>query len=88
MNVPPVANPPAASRPAIASVQPEETALSRDGSAAVSSALASEPSVRPEAMARARALLADPAYPSMDTLRQIAGALLSGPTLDGTDRDA
>jgi hypothetical protein len=50
-------------------------------SSALDQALQNTPASRPEMVARAQALIADPSYPSGDTLaavsRQIAGGLLS-----------
>lgn len=42
-------------------------------STALDSAVKNLPASRPEAVARARELAADPNYPSADTLRQISG---------------
>lgn len=38
--------------------------------------LHAEPDARPDAVARARALVADPNYPSSEVLKGVAGALL------------
>ncbi len=39
--------------------------------------LQAEPDARPEAVARARALIADPSYPSPDQLEQVVRGLLT-----------
>ena len=46
-------------------------------SSAVQSAVMNLPASRPEAVAQARALAADPNYPSADTLRQVSTLLAS-----------
>jgi hypothetical protein len=38
-----------------------------------------QPEIRPEVVARARALIKDPSYPPMDLLRSIAGQILASP---------
>lgn len=40
-----------------------------------------QPEVRPEAVARARELAADPSYPSLEILRNVAGQILGSPDL-------
>ena len=44
-------------------------------------ALARQPEVRPEQVERARALAADPAYPSPAIIRQVATQILNSPDL-------
>lgn len=51
---------------------PENTVVLR-------SALQQQPAVRPEVVARARALAADPAYPSSEILRRVGEAVLNSP---------
>jgi hypothetical protein len=50
-----------------------------------SSEFARQPKIRPEVLARARALVADPTYPSMDVLRKVAEKILSSPELRKDD---
>lgn len=50
-------------------------------SATLKSALHDQPEIRPEVVARARALAADPSYPSAAILRQVGGAILRSPDL-------
>jgi hypothetical protein len=54
----------------------QETATgSFDGASALESALGSVPDVRPEAVSRARELIADTTYPSPQTLRKVSDFL-------------
>ena len=45
------------------------------------SALAAQPEIRPEVVARGQALAADPNYPSTDILRSVAAKLIASPDL-------
>jgi hypothetical protein len=45
------------------------------------SALASQPEIRPDMVARGRALAADPSYPSAELLKRVAGVILNSPDL-------
>lgn len=51
---------------------PEQTAILKAG-------LERHPEIRSDVVARARALAADPSYPSPAILRQVAGAILGSP---------
>lgn len=51
--------------------------FSPESSAALKAALQQQPAVRPEVVARARALAADPSYPSPAILRQVGEAILN-----------
>jgi len=42
-------------------------------------ALASQPEIRPDVVARGQALAADPNYPSMDVIQHVAGMILNAP---------
>ena len=44
-----------------------------------------QPEVRPEVVARGMELAADPQYPPVDILRQIAGGLMHSPDLSESD---
>jgi hypothetical protein len=44
-------------------------------------ALAGEPEVRPEMVARGQALAADPGYPSPETIQRLAGLIIDSPDL-------
>jgi hypothetical protein len=47
--------------------------------ASLSVALAAQPEIRPEVVARGRELAADPAWPSPEILRQVAGFIAGSP---------
>jgi hypothetical protein len=55
--------------------------FSPEHSAVLKAALQAQPEVRPEVVARGRALAADPAWPSADILRQVGQAILNSPDL-------
>jgi hypothetical protein len=55
--------------------------FSAEQSAALREALARQPDIRPEVVARGRALAADPSYPSPEILRKVSAAILSAPDL-------
>jgi hypothetical protein len=52
-------------------------------SAALSAALQAQPEIRPEVVARAKELAANPNYPSLEIVRDVAGQILRAP--DGTE---
>jgi len=56
-----------------------EDQLSTAGSELLRAKLAGEPEVRPEAVARGRALAADPNYPSLEVVRSVASKILASP---------
>ena len=53
--------------------------FSPENSAALKSALGQQPEVRPEVVARARALAADPSWPTPQILRAVGGLILNSP---------
>lgn len=53
--------------------------FSAANSIALRAALAAQPEIRPEVVARGRILAADPAYPSPAVLRQVGEAILRAP---------
>lgn len=55
--------------------------ISTENAAFLRAALARQPEVRPEVVARGRALAADRNYPSMETLRNVAAQILNSPDL-------
>jgi hypothetical protein len=55
--------------------------FSAESSAALRVALTRQPEIRPEVVARGRALAADPAYPSAAILGRVAQALIKSPDL-------
>ncbi len=50
-------------------------------SAVLHSALAAQPEIRPEVVARGRALASDPSYPSQAILRKVGEAIMKSPDL-------
>jgi hypothetical protein len=60
--------------------------FSPENSAALKSALQAQPAVRPEVVARGRALAADPSWPSPEILQAVGSKLLASPDpLDQAD---
>ena len=55
--------------------------LSTDKAEQLSSALANQPEIRPEMVARGRALAADPSYPGSSVLSQVAAQIANSPDL-------
>lgn len=55
--------------------------FSPENSTALKEALLSQPEIRPDVVARARAFAADPSYPSPVILRQVGAAILRSPDL-------
>ena len=55
--------------------------ISTENAAFLRSELRRQPAVRPEVVARARALAADPSYPPPEALRKVAEQLLGSPDL-------
>lgn len=53
--------------------------FSAENSAALRVALTRTPEVRPEVVARGRALAADPSYPSAEILRKVGEAIIKSP---------
>src|SRR5581483_3118985 len=63
----------------------EKDTLTTGGLAALRQALAAEPEIRPEALARGRALAADPNYPPASVLRQVASLLVASSDFSSTE---
>jgi hypothetical protein len=61
--------------------KPGSDRISVESGAFLRAELARQPEVRPEVVARARALAADPNYPPMSTLRKVAEQILRSPDL-------
>jgi hypothetical protein len=59
--------------------------VSTDNAAALKTALAAQPEIRPEVVARARELAADPGYPSISIIRNVASQILAAPDLSESD---
>jgi hypothetical protein len=60
---------------------PRADQISTESAAFLRSELARQPEIRPEVVERARALAADPNYPSIEVLRNVAGQILNSPDL-------
>jgi hypothetical protein len=76
----PVALPPSARPRAAAS-----DTLSTSQSATLQAALLRQPEIRPDAVARGKALAADPNYPSAAVIRQISAAIVASPDPSESD---
>lgn len=61
--------------------KPGADRFSAKQTAALQAALAAQPEVRPEVVARGQALAADPAYPSTEILQRVAAKLVNSPDL-------
>jgi hypothetical protein len=70
-------------RPKVVIRNPESSTdqFSAENSTALRVALNNQPEIRPEVVARGRALAADPAYPSAAILGRVAQALIKSPDL-------
>jgi hypothetical protein len=55
--------------------------ISTENAAFLRTALDRQPAVRPEVVERARALAADPTYPSVAIMKQVASMILASPDL-------
>lgn len=60
---------------------PQPDRISTESAAFLRAELARQPEIRPEMVARARALAADPAYPHSEVLQKVAEQILSSPDL-------
>ena len=61
--------------------QPKPDRISIESAAFLRAELARQPEVRPDMVARARLLAADPAYPHSEALQRIAEQILNAPDL-------
>ena len=59
--------------------------ISTENAAFLRAALDRQPEIRPEVVARARALADDPAYPPLAVINSIAQAILASPDLSESD---
>jgi hypothetical protein len=71
----------AAGQPVTRSVQTRSDQISTESASFLKSSLGQLPEIRPDVVARARALAADPSYPSAAIMKGIAGQILSAPDL-------
>ena len=60
---------------------PRPDQLSTDNVAFLRDALVRQPEIRPEVVERAKALSADPSYPSIDTLKHVGALILKSADL-------
>jgi len=61
---------------------PEADRFAPEHTDALKAALSSQPEIRPDVVARARLLAADPSYPSPAILRQVGRVILNSPDPD------
>jgi len=66
-------------QPAVRSDTPRTDTLATASAETLRRALVEQPEIRPEVVARARALAADPSYPSQAILQKVAGQILAAP---------
>jgi hypothetical protein len=71
----------AAGNPASRSARTPGDQIHIDKTALVRTALQQVPEIRPEVVERARALAADPAYPSDAIIRQVSSTIVNSPDL-------
>ncbi|MDP3072416.1 MAG: hypothetical protein Q8N18_19140 [Opitutaceae bacterium] len=76
---------PAGARPPQRSAARAGDQISTERAGFLRTELARQPEVRPEVVARARALAADPNYPSTEINRKIAEQILGSPDLSEID---
>ena len=67
------------SQPRVKAPRPDQ--ISTDSAVALRASLSRNPEIRPEFVARARALAADPAYPSVAIMKRVAQQILAAPDL-------
>ncbi len=68
---------PAAPRP----YTPRPDVISTESAAFLNGALERQPAIRPEVVERARALMADPGYPSREIIQRVAEQIVASPDL-------
>lgn len=60
---------------------PRVDTLATESAATLRRALSEQPEIRPEVVERARALAADPSYPSADIIKRVGEQILGSPDL-------
>jgi len=60
---------------------PRVDTLATESAATLRRALSEQPEIRPEIVARARALATDPSYPSADIIKRVGEQILGAPDL-------
>jgi hypothetical protein len=73
--------PAVAAKSAHKAVEDRSDRISTENAEYLRAALSRQPAVRPEVVARARALAADPSYPPMEAIRKVAEQILASPDL-------
>ena len=71
----------AAGQPAVRPLAPRPDQISTASAAFLRSALQRQPEIRPDVVARARALAADPSYPPVAVMKKVAEQILRSPDL-------
>lgn len=71
----------AAGQPAARPLTPRPDQISTASAAFLRSALQRQPEIRPEVVARARLLAADPSYPPAEVMKKVAEQILRSPDL-------
>lgn len=71
----------AAGQPPLRAPAARPDRISTESAAMLRTALTAQPEIRPEVVERARALLADPSYPSLTIMRSIGRQILASPDL-------
>jgi hypothetical protein len=72
---------PAAGQMPVRTAAPRPDQLTTDNAALLRAALARQPEIRPEVVARACALATNPSYPSLSIVRLMAQQILAAPDL-------
>ncbi len=72
---------PAPGQPVVRPAAPRTDSMSTANAAALRSALVAQPEIRPEVVERARALAADPGYPSAAIIQKVSEQILKAPDL-------
>jgi hypothetical protein len=72
---------PAAGQPPARPLAPRSDQLSTESAALLKTALQRQPEIRPDVLASARALAADPNYPPVAVMKNIAAQILAAPDL-------
>ncbi|MBC7368209.1 MAG: hypothetical protein H7343_15585 [Undibacterium sp.] len=70
-----------AGQPPARAAAPRVDTLNTESAAALRRALAEQPEIRPEVVERARALAADPGYPSAAIIQRVSEQILGSPDL-------
>jgi hypothetical protein len=68
-------------KPAVRPASPQQDSVSTDNLDGLRAALTNQPEIRPDVVAKGRALAADPNYPPAAILQRVAGLILNSPDL-------